>query len=36
MIRMVLARPDAEWPVGTDVAEVRRFGRGLAESLEIE
>jgi len=36
MIRMVVARPDTEWPVGTDVAEVRRFGRGLADALEGE
>jgi hypothetical protein len=33
---MVVARPDAEWPVGTDVGEVRRFGRGLADSLDGE
>jgi nucleotidyltransferase AbiEii toxin of type IV toxin-antitoxin system len=34
MIRMVVARPDAEWPVGADVEELRRFGRSLADDLE--
>ena len=34
MIRMVIARPDPEWPVGVDADEVRRFGRHLAQSLE--
>jgi len=34
MIRMVIARPDAEWPVGADVEATRRFGRELADSLE--
>jgi Nucleotidyl transferase AbiEii toxin, Type IV TA system len=34
MIRMVVARPDAQWPVGVDVAAVRSFGLDLAKRLE--
>ncbi len=34
MIRMVVARPDAQWPVGADVAALRRFGTELAATLE--
>jgi Nucleotidyl transferase AbiEii toxin, Type IV TA system len=34
MVRMVVARPDAQWPVGVDVAAVRAFGLGLAKRLE--
>jgi hypothetical protein len=32
--RMVVARPDEEWPVGADVAALRRFGTELAATLE--
>jgi len=34
MIRMVIARPDNEWPPGCDVGEVRHFGDEFASSLE--
>jgi hypothetical protein len=34
MIRLVIARPDPEWPPGVDPDELRRFGRQLADSLE--
>ena len=34
MVRLVTARPDAEWPVDTDIADLRRFGTWLAERLE--
>jgi predicted nucleotidyltransferase component of viral defense system len=34
MVRLVTARPDAEWPVGTDIADLRRFGTWIAEQLE--
>lgn len=34
MIRMVVARPDAQWPVGVDIAAVREFGLDLAKYLE--
>jgi hypothetical protein len=32
--RMVVARPDEDWPVGADVAALRRFGTELAATLE--
>ena len=31
---MVVARPDAQWPVGVDVAAVRAFGLDLARYPE--
>jgi hypothetical protein len=34
MVRLVTTRPDAEWPVGADVADLRRFGDWLADGLE--
>ncbi len=34
MTRLVVARPEPEWPVGADVAELKRFGRWLATALE--
>jgi len=34
MIRMVVARPDPQWPVGVDVARMRGFGLDLAKYLE--
>jgi len=34
MVRMVVARPDAQWPPGVDIAAVREFGLGLAKYLE--
>ena len=34
MIRMVVARPDPQWPVGVDVEAVRTFGIALAKDLE--
>jgi Nucleotidyl transferase AbiEii toxin, Type IV TA system len=34
MIRLVIARPEPEWPVGADVDELRRFGDRLATTLE--
>lgn len=33
MIRLVVARPDPEWPVDADVGELRRFGAWLADML---
>ena len=33
MIEHVVARPDPEWPPGTDVARVRAFGQALAAAL---
>jgi hypothetical protein len=32
--RMVVARPHEDWPVGADVAALRRFGTELAATLE--
>lgn len=34
MIRMVVAVPDVDWPVGVDIAAVRAFGLDLAKYLE--
>jgi hypothetical protein len=34
MVRLVTTRPDAEWPVGADVVDLRRFGDWLADGLE--
>jgi hypothetical protein len=34
MVRMVVARPDAQWPVAVDIAAVRAFGLDLAKYLE--
>jgi hypothetical protein len=34
MVRMVVARPDSQWPAGVDIAAVREFGFGLAKYLE--
>lgn len=34
MIRLVVARPEPEWPMGADVAELKSFGRWLAGALE--
>ena len=34
MTRLVVARPEPEWPLGADVADVKRFGRWLATALE--
>ncbi len=34
MIRLVVARPEPEWPVDADVDELRRFGTWLAAALE--
>jgi hypothetical protein len=34
MIRMVVARPDPQWPVGVDTEAVRAFGIALAKDLE--
>jgi Nucleotidyl transferase AbiEii toxin, Type IV TA system len=33
-LRKVIASPNAEWPEGADVKALRRFGAGLADSLE--
>lgn len=34
MIRMVVARPDPQWPVGVDIEAVRIFGIALAKDVE--
>ncbi|HET6950917.1 MAG TPA: nucleotidyl transferase AbiEii/AbiGii toxin family protein [Acidimicrobiales bacterium] len=34
MVRLVVARPDPEWPVAADVDRLRRFGTALATALE--
>ncbi len=34
MIRLVVARPDPEWPVDSNVAGLKRFGAWLAMALE--
>jgi hypothetical protein len=34
MIRLVVARPDPEWPLGVDAQKLRAFGRDFASSLE--
>lgn len=34
MVRLVVARPDPQWPVGVDIAAVRAFGLDLAKYLE--
>ena len=34
MIRMVVARPDPQWPAGVDIAAVRGFGLDLSKRLE--
>lgn len=34
MIRMVVARPNEDWPVGADIVALRRFGTELAATLE--
>ncbi len=34
MVRMVVAIPDGDWPVGVDIAAARAFGLDLAKYLE--